>query len=310
MRIAQTLRYLIGPLELIHEQAGPRLLRLTRLGVFALWIVKLLLDPIWRLAEMPREMFAPVGILNLFSASELDALLRPGGLTFLLIATITVLVLGLTNRAFPFIATLAALLLTVYSSVIRSFGPAVHTDIVLLFAVYVLAAFAWADLLQAKLDKRESPVNPSAVIDRRYRWSSYPLITIVVLLCLSYMLVGFNRTVAGGIRVFTGDTMEVWAIDASLRGYFFNTNIGWHVPEWPFVALMLKLGLPGITVFEMTAPLCLACPHYRLIFIPTMISFHLLSLVFMNIFFFDDMLLYFLLIDWSRRFPALSSRAN
>jgi len=36
-----------------------------------------------------------------------------------------------------------------------------------------------------------------------------------------------------------------------------------------------------------------------------MLSFHLLSLVFMNIFFFDDMLLYLLLFDWSRRFPAL-----
>jgi hypothetical protein len=68
MRIAQTLRDLLGPLELIHEQAGPRLLRLARLGIFALWMFKLLLDPLWRLAEMPREMFRPVGILNLLPA--------------------------------------------------------------------------------------------------------------------------------------------------------------------------------------------------------------------------------------------------
>ena len=39
-----------------------------------------------------------------------------------------------------------------------------------------------------------------------------------------------------------------------------------------------------------------------------MLSFHLLSLVFMNIFFFDDILLYLLLIDWSRRFPSLRIR--
>ena len=301
MRATETLRYLIGPLELIHEQAGPRLLRLTRLGVFALWIFKLLLDPLWRLAEMPREMFQPVGILNLFPASVLESLFQPGGLMLLLGATLFVLALGLTNRAFPVVATLAAILLTIYSSVIRSFGPAVHTDIVLLLAVYVLAGFAWADFFQAKLEhKRESPAS----------WSSYPLITIVSLLCLSYMLVGFNRMVAGGIHVFTGDTMEVWAIDASLRGYYFNTNIGWHVPEWPLVALMLKLGLPGVTILEMIAPLCLAWPHFRWVFIPVMLSFHLLSLVFMNIFFFDDMLVYLLLIDWSRRFPALSARGH
>ena len=289
MRTSQTIRHLIGPLELIHEQAGPRLLRLARLGIFALWIVKLLLDPLWRLAEMPRELFQPVGILALLPEGTLDNLLTPTGLTSLLVVTLIVLVLGLTNKAFPLISTLAAVLLTAYSSLIRSFGPAVHTDIVLLLAVYALAGFAWADYFAPKARGRYS----------------YPLITIVALLTLSYCLVGLNRAVAGGVSVFTGDTMEAWAIDASLRGYYFNTNIGWHVPEWPLVVFMLRGGLPFITLFEITAPLCLASSHYRWIFIPVMLSFHLMSLVFMNIFFFDDMLLYLLLIDWSRKFSIL-----
>ena len=99
--------------------------------------------------------------------------------------------------------------------------------------------------------------------------------------------------------------MEVWAIDASLRGYYFNTNIGWHLPQWPLVVTALHCGLPVITFFEITAPLCLVSPPYRWTFIPVMLSFHFLSLVFMNIFFFDDMLLYLLLIDWSRRFLRL-----
>ena len=299
MRASEALRHLIGPIRLLHEEAGPRLLRLTRLGVFLLWIVKLLLDPLWRLAELPRDFFQPIGLLALLPASALDRLLTSDGLTALLWITLAILAFGLTDRAFPLTATLAALLLTVYSSVIRGFGPAVHTDIVLLLAVYVLAGFSWADFFQARGNRKKS-VKPA--------WSSYPVITIVVLLCLSYCLVGFNRAVAGGLGVFTGDTMEVWAIDASLRGYYFNTNIGWHIPEWPLVALMLKLGLPFITLCEMTAPLCLVSSHYRWIFIPVMLSFHLLSLVFMNIFFFDDMLLYLLLVDWSRRYRALRAK--
>lgn len=298
MRASETIRHLIGPIELIHAQAGPRLLRLARLGIFLLWIFKLLLDPLWRLAEMPREVFSPVGILGLLPAGAIDWLLTPGGLTSLLLANLIVLVVGLTNRAFPFVATVAAVLLTAYSSLIRSFGPAVHTDITLLLAVYALAAFAWADCLAPKSgDKKAAPGS----------WSSYPLVTIVATLCLSYCLVGLNRAVSGGISVFTSDTMEVWAIDASLRGYYFNTNIGWHIPEWPWVVFMLRSGLPFITCFEITAPLCLAVPHYRWIFMPVMLSFHAMSLVFMNIFFFDDMLLYLLLIDWSKRFPALRS---
>ncbi|MCE0483589.1 MAG: hypothetical protein LV479_05050 [Methylacidiphilales bacterium] len=287
------LRDFIGPIELLHEQAGPRLLRLARLGIFSLWIVKLLLDPLWRLVEMPREMFSPVGILNLFPAGLLDTMMTPAGLTVLLVLSIISSALCLTDRAFALTATVAAFFLTVYSSVIRCFGPAVHTDVVLLLAVYVLAGFAWADLIAGKKGPKWGA------------WSSYPLFTIAVLLCLSYCLVGFNRALVGGPRLFLGDTMEVWAIDASLRGYYFNTNVGWHTPEWPVVALMLKLGLPVVTLFEMGAPVCLVSPRFRLIFIPVMLSFHALSLVFMNIFFFDDMLLYLLLIDWSRYYPGL-----
>jgi hypothetical protein len=282
---------------LLHEQAGPRLLRLARLGIFALWIVKLLLDPLWRLADLPREMLKPVGILNLLPATALDTLLTPSGLTSFLVATLLVLALGLTDKFFHLTATVAALLLTAYSSLIRSFGPAVHTDIVLLLAVYALAGFAWADWIALKFGGKKSDAS-----------SSYPLVTIVAMLCLSYCLVGLNRTVAGGIEVFTGDTMEAWAVDASLRGYYFNTNIGWHVPEWPGITLMLRGGLPVITLFEILAPLCLAWPRFRWVFIPVMLSFHALSLVFMNIFFFDDMLVYLLLVDWSRRFPSLRAK--
>jgi hypothetical protein len=294
MPTPQALRNLIGPIELLHEHAGPRLLRLTRLGVFALWIFKLLLDPLWRLAEMPREMLIPVGVLALLPANALNALLTPQGLTTFWALALVVSVLALTNRAFPFIATVAAILLTAYSSLIRSFGPAVHTDIVLLLAVYALAGFAWADQLASRSSGKRSGA-----------WSSAPLITIVAMLCLAYTLVGLSRTIGGGIGVFTGDTMEAWTIDASLRGYYFNTDIGWHIPDWPWVVFALRSGLPVITFFETTAPLCLAWPHYRWIFIPVMLSFHALSLVFMNIFFFDDMLLYLLLVDWSRRFPSL-----
>jgi hypothetical protein len=289
MRIPEALRHLIGPLELIHDQAGPRLLRWARCGIFGLWIFKLLVDPLWRLAEVPREFFAPVGVIALFPPTMLHALLTPHGLLTFWAVTLLALLLTLDDNHFAYRATFAALLLTIYSSLNRSFGPAVHTDIALLLATYALAGFAWADV----------------TVPEEKRRASYPLVTIAAVLCLTYTLVGLNRAVAGGISVFTSNTMETWAIDASLRGYYFNTNVGWHLPQWPFAVFMLRSGLPAITLFEITAPLCLAWPRYRLLFIPVMLSFHFLSLVFMNIFFFDDMLMYLLLIDWSRRFPSM-----
>jgi hypothetical protein len=292
MRTSGTLRRLIGPLELIHEQAGPRLRRLTRLGVFGLWLAKLLLDPLWRLAALPHALYRPVGLIGLLGPRQIDALLSPTVLTALWIATVAAIIFALTDVAFATASTLAAFFLTLYSSTIRGFGPAVHTDIVLLLAVYALALFAWADFFSPRRDRH----------DHR---AAYPLVTIVALLSLSYCLVGVNRLIGGGLEVFTGDSMRVWSIDASLRGYYFDTGVGWHVAERPWLAFMMQAGFPAVTLFEITAPLVLAWPRYRWIFIPFMLAFHLLSLVVMNIFFFDDMLLYLLLIDWSRRYPEL-----
>jgi hypothetical protein len=291
MRAAQILRRLIGPLELIHAEAGPELLRATQLGIFGLWIVKILLDPLWRLAELPHELLVPAGLIAIMPPNLVDSLFTVRGLETIWACSLFATALCLSRRIFPVASLIASVLLTLYSSLIRSFGPAVHTDIVLLLAVYALSLFSWADYFSARQGKR-SPEH-----------SSYPLITIVSLLCLSYFLVGLSRVLVGGLGVFTGDSMEIWTVDASLRAYYFNTNIGWHIPEWRTTLFMLRAGLPVITLFEITAPLCLAWPRYRWVFIPTMLSFHLLSLLLMNIFFFDDMFLYLLLIDWSRRFP-------
>jgi hypothetical protein len=293
MRALEILRRLVGPLTLIHEQAGPRLLALARLGIFALWVVKLLLDPLWRLAEMPPEMMHPVGVLNWLSPTMLGALFSGPGLAHFWDCTLVVVLCCLPRTRWlvgtALRYTFAAIVLTVYSSIIRSFGPAVHTDIVLLLGTYALAGFAWADVV--------APRAPG-----RY---SYPLITIILLLTMGYCFVGLNRMISGGIDVFTTSTMTAWAVDASLRGYYFNTDVGWHLPQWPLVNFMVWSGLPFITLFEILAPLTLASPYFRRVFIPVMVSFHALSLVFMNIFFFDDMLLYLLLIDWSRMFPAM-----
>jgi len=296
MRAPPSIRSFPGPIELIHAQAGPALLRLARLGIFVLWIVKLLLDPVWRLADLPTDLIRPVGLLAFVPPDSVPFFWTEASLMLLWIVTLMVLIMGLTNRAFALVASVAAILLTVYSSVIRSFGPAVHTDIVLLLSTYALALFAWADWVQARIARKPTTAASSA-----------PLIAIVSFLCLSYCLVGLNRAIVSP-QVFTGNSMEVWTIDASLRAYYFNTGVGWHIPQWPMVVFFLRAGLPVITLLEITAPLCLISPLYRCIFIPVMLSFHLLSLVLMNIFFFDDMLVYLLLVDWSKRFPALRAK--
>ena len=300
MRAPATLRSLAGPFELIHAEAGPALLRLVRLGILVLWMVKLLLDPLWRLGTLPPELIRPMGLLALVPPDRYSFFWSGASLTLIWIVTLMLLIMALTNRAFALIGTLVSIMLTIYSSITHSYGPIVHSDLVLLIGTYALAFFAWADKWETRGSQPWNGVPTS----------SLPLVTIVALLCLTYSLVALNRIIVS-YPVFAGNSMEVWTVDASLRAYYFDTGIGWQVPQWPAVVLFLKAGLPAITFFELTAPLCLIWPRYRLAFIPVMLSFHLLSLVLMNIFFFDDMLLYLLLIDWSRHFAFLRApRAN
>ena len=171
------------------------------------------------------------------------------GLTSLLLAHLVVLVVGLTNRAFPFVATVAAVLLTalfVPHPQLRPRRPYRHRP-----APRRLRAgrFRLGRLPRAQVRRQKGRARLVEFLSaRHHRRAALPLL-------LPRRPQSRRR---GGIRVFTGDTMEVWAIDASLRGYYFNTNIGWHVPEWPLVVFMLRSGLPVITLFEITAPLCLA----------------------------------------------------
>ena len=193
MRAAQAIRRFVGPFELIHEQAGSKLLGWTRLGIFALWLVKLLLDPLSRLARFPHELLISAGVVGLVPLNLREALFSAAGLNTLWWLSAFAVLGGMTNRFFAVFSSAAALLLTLYSTVIRSFGPAVHTDIVLLLAVYALALFSWADVMENWRGRKESAAH-----------CSFPLVTIVLLLCLSYCLVGINRLCVGGEQLFVG----------------------------------------------------------------------------------------------------------
>ncbi len=90
------------------------------------------------------------------------------------------------------------------------------------------------------------------------------------MLCLSYCLVGLNRTVRGRNRSLhrrhdgsVGHRCQParLLLQHEYRLAYSGVAVG---------RLHASQRLPVITVFEITAPLCLAVPHYRWIFIPVM----------------------------------------
>ena len=64
--------------------------------------------------------------------------------------------------------------------------------------------------------------------------------------------------------------------------------------------VLLNMGFPIVTVFEVLAPLCLVSRTFRAAFLVVMVPFHLFSWIFMEVFFWKNLALYVLCVDWSR----------
>jgi len=277
---------------LLHATAGRKALWLFTAYVFGLWTFKMFVDPVHELANLPRGMVEPVGVLQLLPAGWLSALLSVTGLWLLRTAAVAGCALSMIPRLIQWAGPLACIALTLHQSLVRSFGIVQHSEIALLMAAYVLVLFAWYRWLGVGHSKKE--FNPHAI----------PLFTIALILTVAYALVGTNRLIKGGLHVFTSDTLPNYILSRSLATKYFEFGIGESVAEWPAVVLIgAKVGFFVTTIIEATAPLCLLSRYYRYLFLAVMIPFHIVTLLTMQISFHENLLLYLVLIDFSRWIP-------
>lgn len=125
--------------------------RLMGIAVFGVWLIKTLLIPVDSLADLPFSLFEPVGFLSVWPDATLWLLLQPTSLHWLTVATIVTLVLVLVDLGQPLAGVAACVLITLQQGLIRGFSEHVHhSDLVLLYAAYLLALFPAADLLARK----------------------------------------------------------------------------------------------------------------------------------------------------------------
>jgi hypothetical protein len=273
-------------LQLLHRDASRAALVFFQIYVFGLWFVRVAAEPLHRLAVLPRSYYDPVGVLRLLPDVTHAWLLSAEGLVALKIALLVTCALSLWPQAFRYAAPVAAFLLVVYQSLINGFGHINHAEILSLLAAVTLAIFA--NLPQRK----PSPAyNPNAV----------PLITVALIVTLCYSLVGFTR-IQSGISVFTGDTIINYVVSRSLRSYYYDFNLGLAVVSWAPAAYLLRAGFPLVTLSEALAPLVLVSRRFRWMFLAVMVPFHLLTLVLMEVNFMENLLLYVVVVDFSRFF--------
>lgn len=278
--------------RLLQAGASPETLGLLRIVVCGVWLLKVGADPIGQFRFFPTEIFNPPGPLLLIPDSLWSILLSGTGLAALKAALILVLTLcALGVRGFRVWMILASVLLTYHQGLVRGFGFINHQELGALFCVWALVVFPSVDGLA--IHRRQDARKDDAY--------GVALLTITFLMLVPYCAIAAFRLAFAAPEVFVGESMTWWL--ASLSGLDPDGwNWGREVVAYPLGRLAFKLGFVVVTVMELVSPLCLIWRWLRPIWLMIMMPFHVSCLFFMNIFFWENVILLpFLFFD----FPAL-----
>ena len=287
-------------MKLMQQDATPGALRLVRTLVFATWFLRVAFKPLYKISYIPDSLYQPVGVLGLLPMSVHHALRNPIFLHGLKAATLLAFVLVIANKWRPWSLLASCVLMTLFASIWRGFaGHIDHESILILFAGYLLTLFEFADRRAAAKGETVAPGGPTQ--------AGIALTTILAVLLYVYTMVGVFRLVHGAPAVFTSHSLTFWALRNALETARPMVGFGKYVVEYPWLGQMLDAGFPVITLVEITSFVALVSREYRWIFLALMVPFHILSLFVLDVFFWENMVLYVLFFDLARR-PAAEPR--
>jgi hypothetical protein len=268
---------------MLHEKVSPQTLGLARIAVYGIWFCHVANDPLDTVTEVPFAYFSPIGVLRLVPQSVWPLIYTAEFLLLLKLVMLTCLAL-LVLGVWPFrcLAIFTCILLTFYQGLIRGFGYINHGELSILYAAYVLAAFPSVHAFSLARSKADAapPVMYKA-----------PMTAVALLLCLTYTFIGARRLAAGGPAIFVNETIvHMVALRTFERGSS-GPGYGRLVLAYPWLAFMLQVGFPIVTIFELLSPLCLFFRYFRWAWIPVISAFHVATGLFMQIWFTANFLL-------------------
>lgn len=276
----------------IHQNATVETYNFFRNWILGIWLIVILLSPVTSLAKLPFLADYSVGFLFQYLPGDIKVWFFQFGS---LIALKAALVLGLSCMMFRRFSKTAGisvcLLLTIYQGMMKGIGEVNHAELGILFAVYILVLFEWADSFY-KQNEQEFQVS-------RY---GLPLTAICATLCLAYTFIGLHRVVMGGLDLFLGNSIYYWIIENSNEPKIY---LLWKLDhllfEYDWLRILVKAGFPIFTGLEIFALFALIHKPYRYVFITGMFIFHFFIWLFMGILFWENMLMYILFIEPAHR---------
>ena len=283
---------------MIHEASDAESPALLRISVFSMWFYHLWKDPIHELASLPRELFSPIGVMELLPAAAWPLILSTPflwGMKILLLLTLPLLILGV--RPFWRIAVPVCIALTLYQGLTRSFGKINHGELAMLYAAYVLAVSPCADALGV--------MNPGTRSSKsRYAGT---LLAMAAVLCLTYTFVGVRRFAVGGLEIFLDESILAYVAHRSVEPGPF-VNFGLDVLKSPLLSKALEVSFFVLTVFEALSMLVLFNRWFRWCWIIVMLGFHVATIITMQISFSANIVLIVMLLTPATAYAAARIR--
>lgn len=286
------------PSNQLFRKQTPEHLAALRIVVFGIWAVTLMVWPMDFYASWPKELFAAPGIFGLLPEAWWTALTGSGVWLSLLraaaLAACMGAILGWGGRGVALMAAGLILLITVLNKGHAGFIN--HNDLGPLYMALLipfLPAFdAW--IWPGKATRHGA--------NEATRHAS--LTVAALLITLPYCFIGLNRVLEGGAEIFTGPALRHWLVVFSYDESPFPFTTGIWLVNQPLLMPMMQVGFAAVTLLEILAPLMLLSVWFRRGWLVIMIPFHVLTLLTMNIFFWQNILILLcLFIDWPDLMP-------
>jgi len=268
---------------MVHEKAGPEALAILRIAVFGIWAVQVGRTPLGRAADLPMELFDAPGLLALLPSGFWDRLFQPTPLLVLEVGLFLVFLLAaLGARPFPLIGIAAMGGMLLFDGIAKGWGSYVnHAQMGVLYAGILIAVSPAADALSPF--RRRERSSPGV-----YR---FPLVATAVVLAVTYALIGAQRLEVGGMEIFTGDAFPTYLAIRTFEYSAFQFQLSTLLLGSGGAILALRAAFAVTTVFEILSPLALVSRRFRKLWLIVIVPFHLATLVTMNIFFWENLIL-------------------
>lgn len=269
-------------------------LAVLRIVVFSIWLILIATMDTSVYPLLPEGLSDARGVGNLLGLPLLlqsPAIVR--GLWIAAMIGCAFCILGL--RPYGAMATITAVLVLYHDALMKSFGSYTnHAQVIPLLLVLILPLFPAADAFSASRSQRTSPARPWL-----YR---VPLLAAAAILCLSYSFIGARRLFLGGVGIYTDDSMLRWIVARTLEYGAHDLSVGLSVLDVQWLWPLLGAGLLITTVFEVLSPLALRPTRFRYFWLGVIALFHLSTLMLMDIFFWENLILLTVLFtpltDW------------